>query len=179
MPYEEDECTTRQERRCEKHWEETSEGRKVWVDNPATCKLFDTTDCHPVTKYRTGYLVDDVCHDVPVETCKQVKDTQCHDVPQTKCTKDPYQNCKDITVETCEQELWEDCQDYPRKQCKDIHEKIPKQVTIQVPVHDCHSRNTEKIRGNGVSDNVISNGLDNIVFEDSKIDSHINNGIIA
>merc|ERR1712108_60232 len=65
------------------------------------------------------------------------------------------------------------------KQCKDIHEKIPKQVTIQVPVHDCHSRNTEKIRGNGVLDNVISNGLDNIVFEDSKIDSHINNGIIA
>jgi hypothetical protein len=90
VPYEEDECTTRQERRCEKHWEETSEGRKVWVDNPATCKLFDTTDCHPVTKYRTGYLVDDVCHDVPVETCKQVKDTKCHDVPQTKCTKEPY-----------------------------------------------------------------------------------------
>merc|ERR1712038_1918970 len=84
VPYEEDECTTRQERRCEKHWEETSEGRKAWVDNPATCKLFDTTDCHPVTKYRTGYLVDDVCHDVPLETCKQVKDTQCHDVPQTR-----------------------------------------------------------------------------------------------
>jgi len=120
-----------------------------------------------------------VCHDVPVETCKQVKDTKCHDVPQTKCTKEPYQKCKDITVESCEQESWEDCQHYPRKQCKDIHEKIPKQVTIQVPVHDCHSRNKEKIRGNAVLDNVISNGLDNIVFEDSKIDSHINNGIVA
>jgi len=179
VPYEEDECTTRQERRCEKHWEESSEGRKVWVDNPATCKLFDSTDCHSVTKYRKEYLADDVCHDVPVETCKQVKDTQCHDVPQTKCTKEPYQNCKDITVETCEQESWEDCQDYPRKQCKDIHEKIPKQVTIQVPVHDCHSRNAEKIHGNGVLDYEISNGLDNIVFKDTKIDPHINNGIIA
>merc|ERR1711874_434583 len=52
VPYTEDKRSTRKERKCEKHWEERVKGKKVWVDNPSTCKDYDVTDCQPVTTKR-------------------------------------------------------------------------------------------------------------------------------
>merc|ERR1712077_111556 len=85
MGYEGDECTSRKERRCEKHWEEPIKGKKVWVDNPATCKYFDATDCRPVTKYRTEQERYTTCDQVPYEHCDRVKDTNCYQVPKQEC----------------------------------------------------------------------------------------------
>jgi len=163
VPYEEDECTTRQERRCEKHWEETVKGKKVWVDNPATCKFYDTTDCQPKTKYHTEIKTERECNQVPYQHCNRVRDTKCNDIPRTECKDVPYQDCKEVRIETCEQESWEDCQKFPRTKCTDIHEKIPKQVAIQVPVRDCHYHDARQAPKVDVSDADIVEGYANIV----------------
>jgi len=137
VPYEEDECLTRKERRCEKHWEEPIVGTKVWVDDPATCKFYDTTDCKPVTKYRTETEKYTKCQKVPYQHCDRVKDTHCFDVPKQECHDEPWQDCHEVIRDVCVQESYQDCQDYPRRECKDVHEKIPKQVTVQVPIRVC------------------------------------------
>jgi hypothetical protein len=139
VPYVEDDCITRKETRCEKHWEEPIKGKKVWVDNPATCRLYDTTDCQPVTKHRPELKQETECSQVPYQHCDRVKDTQCHTIPKKECKNEPYQDCKEVTIKTCNQESYQDCQNYPRTKCKDVHEKIPKQVAVQVPVRDCSS----------------------------------------
>lgn len=176
VPYKEDECITRQERRCEKHWEEPVKGKKVWVDNPATCKLFDTTDCQPKTKYQTELKRETECNQVPYQHCERVKDTQCRDVPRQECRDVPYQDCKEVNIETCEQESWQDCQYYPRKKCTDIHEKVPTQVEIQVPVRECHFHNARGTNVVDVSDADIVDGSgektvdvgDGIFFQDDE-----------
>ena len=140
VPYEEDECTSRKERRCEKHWEEPIKGKKVWVDNPATCKYFDATDCRPVTKYRTEQERYTTCDQVPYEHCDRVKDTNCYQVPKQECKDVPYQDCYDVPKEKCVQESYQDCQDYPRQECKDVHSKVPKQVAKQIPIRVCGDR---------------------------------------
>jgi hypothetical protein len=140
VPYVEDECITRQERRCEKHWEESIEGgivKKVWVDNLPTCKLYDATDCKPVTKHRQELTKERKCNQVPYQHCDRVKDTQCHLVPRKECKDIPYQDCRDVVIEVCNPESYQDCQDYPRRKCRDVHEKKPQQVTVQVPIRDC------------------------------------------
>ena len=137
VPYEEDECVTTQEKRCEKHWEEPVKGKKVWVDNPATCKYYDTTDCNVVTKYRTEQESYTKCEDVPYQHCDRVKDTTCLDVPQEKCEDEPYEDCQDVQKQRCEPESWEDCQDYPKQVCKDIHAKVPRQSTKTIPIRVC------------------------------------------
>merc|ERR1712001_443768 len=105
VPYEEDECTSRKERRCEKHWEEPIKGKKVWVDNPATCKYFDATDCRPVTKYRTEQERYTTCDQVPYEHCDRVKDTNCFQDPKQECkdihSKVPRQVAKQIPIRVC------------------------------------------------------------------------------
>merc|ERR1712064_266899 len=77
------------EKRCEKHWEETTPGKKVWVENPATCKWYDASQCAPVTKYRTEQEKYTQCSKVPYQHCDRVKDTNCRDVPQQKCDDVP------------------------------------------------------------------------------------------
>jgi len=139
VPYVEDECITRKERRCEKHWEQTTIGKKVWVDNPESCKFYDTTDCQPITKHRPELKHETECNQVPYQHCDRVKDTTCHDIPKKDCRNEPYQECKEITIQHCDQESYQDCQDYPRTKCNDVHELIPKQVTVQIPVRDCSS----------------------------------------
>jgi len=137
VPYEEDECVTRQEKRCEKHWEEPSPGKKVWVDNPATCKFYDATECNPVTKYRTEQEKYTKCDQIPYQHCDRIKDTNCVDVPQQKCEDEPWEDCQDVQKQRCEPETWDDCQDIPRQICEDIHSKIPRQATKQVPIRVC------------------------------------------
>ena len=137
VPYEEDECVTRQEKRCEKHWEEPVKGKKVWVDNPATCKYYDATDCTTVTKYRTEQESYTKCENIPYQHCDRVKDTNCLDVPQEKCEDEPYEDCLDVQKQRCEPESWEDCQDYPKQVCKDIHAKVPRQATKTIPIRVC------------------------------------------
>lgn len=152
VPYEEDECTTQKERRCEKHWEEPIQGKKVWVDNPATCKFYDTTDCRPVTKYRTEQERYTKCDQVPYQHCDRVKDTNCRDVPKQECNDEPYQDCQNVQRERCEKESWQDCQDYPRQECKDVHQKVPTQVAKQVPIRVCGQGNQNQYNSNGQFD---------------------------
>ena len=137
VPYQEDECTTKKEKRCEKHWEEPSKGRKVWVDNPATCKFYDTSDCKTVTKYRTETKTSTKCDNVPYQDCDLVKDLKCNDVPKQECKDEPWEDCRDVQRENCVQESFQDCREYPRTECKEVHSKVPKQVTKQVPIRVC------------------------------------------
>lgn len=164
IPYEEDECITRKERRCEKHWEEPIKGKKVWVDNPATCKDYDTTDCRPVTKYRTEQEKYTKCDQVPYQHCERVKDTNCRNVPKQKCEDVPYQDCYDVPREKCVPESWQDCQDYPKKRCENVHSLTPKQIAKQVPIRVCGNRR-EKYNDGGNFDGSsvfdIRNGNDN------------------
>jgi len=141
VPYVEDECTTVKQTKCEKHWEEPVRGKKVWVDNPATCQDFDVTDCQPVEKFRTEQEPYTKCDQVPYEHCDRVKDTNCYDVPRQDCQDVPYDDCRDI------QEPWQDCQDYPRKDCRDVHSKVPTQVAVQVPVRVCNHGNGGEFDG--------------------------------
>ena len=173
VPYEEDECVTTQEKRCEKHWEEPIKGKKVWVDNPATCKYYDATECNPVTKYRTEQEKYTKCEKVPYQHCDKVKDTNCIDVPRQKCEDEPWQDCRDVQKQRCQPESWEDCQDYPKQVCKNIHAKIPRQVTKQVPIRVCGSErevynveaNFKKSSDLGVESE--NNNSDNEVEEDA------------
>ena len=40
-------------------------------------------------------------------------------------------------TEVCKEESYEHCDFIPVQKCRVIHEKIPKQVTVEVPVRDC------------------------------------------
>ena len=140
IPYVEDECFTKKEKRCEKHWEEPTPGKKVWVENPATCKWYDASQCSPITKYRTEQEKYTQCSKVPYQDCKRVKDTNCIDVPKTECKDVPYQICIGIRRERCEPV--QECKDYPTQKCRDEHKKTPRQVAKQIPVRICGNRRT-------------------------------------
>jgi hypothetical protein len=126
--------------------------KKVWVDNPDTCKFYDTTDCRPVTKYRTEQEKYTKCDQVPYKHCDRVKDTNCRDVPKQQCRSEPWQDCHDVQRERCSKESFQDCQDYPRQECKDVHSKVPKQVAVQVPIRVCGQGNREPYNANGQFD---------------------------
>merc|ERR1711983_250458 len=140
IPYVEDECFTKKEKRCEKHWEEPTPGKKVWVENPATCKWYDASQCAPITKYRTEQERYTQCSKVPYQDCKRVKDTNCNDVPRQECKDIPYQDCQDYQREKCAPV--QECQDYPVQKCRDEHKKTPRQVAKQIPVRVCGNRRT-------------------------------------
>merc|ERR1719245_2518354 len=108
------------------HWEEPTPGKKVWVENPATCKWYDASQCAPITKYRTEQEKYTQCSKVPYQDCKRVKDTNCNDVPRQECKDIPYQ----------------ECQDYPVQKCRDEHKKTPRQVAKQIPVRVCGNHRT-------------------------------------
>jgi len=174
VPYEEDECNTRKERRCDKHWEEKAKGHKEWVDNPNSCKYYDVTDCNPVTKYRTESEKYTKCDDVPYQHCDRVKDTNCYDVPKQECNNEPWQDCHDVQRERCHQESWQDCQDYPREKCNDVHEKVPTQVAKQVPVRVCDGHG-----GGGLFD--IREGLEEPEKDVEQFDQtreHVDSGLL-
>lgn len=152
VPYEEDECIERDEKRCEKHWEERSKGNKVWVENPASCKYYKATDCQPVTKYRTENEKYTKCAQVPYQKCDRVKDTNCIDVPKQQCNDVPYEDCHDVQRQKCVQESWQDCQDIPRQECKNVHSKVPRQVAKQIPVRVCGDRRETYNDANGQFD---------------------------
>merc|ERR1712088_597994 len=103
VPYEEDECTTRQEKRCEKHWEEPSEGRKVWVDNPATCKFYDTSECKDEPW--------EDCRNVERENCVQESFQDCREYPRTECKEVHSKVPKQVPIRVCG-----DQQDLPKQQ---------------------------------------------------------------
>merc|ERR1711913_267307 len=92
-------CYHTHEKKCEKHWEQTTIGKKVWVDNPESCKFYDTTDCQPITKHRPELKHETECNQVPYQHCDRVKDTTCHDIPKKDCRNEPYQDCKEITIQ--------------------------------------------------------------------------------
>merc|ERR1712095_191458 len=108
----------KKEKRCEKHWEERSPGKKVWVENTATCKYYDASECAPVTKYRTEQEKYTQCSKVPYQHCDRVKDTNCRNVPQQKCD------------------------DYPEQKCRDEHKKTPRQIAKQIPIRVCGNHRT-------------------------------------
>jgi len=137
VPFVEEKCAVKQERRCTKHWEEIENGRKVWVDNPSTCKFYDVTDCKPVTKERRELKRENICNQIPFQHCDRIMDQQCHFEPKQSCKDVPYQNCNNFVIEVCDDEYYEDCDYIPTQKCRVIHEKLPKQVTVQVPIQDC------------------------------------------
>lgn len=137
VPFVEEKCAVKQERRCSKHWEEIEKGRKVWVDNPSTCKFYDITDCQPVTKERRELKRENICNQLPFQHCDRIMEQQCHFEPKQSCKDVPYENCNNIVTEICEEEYYEDCDYIPIQKCRVIHEKLPKQVTVQVPIQDC------------------------------------------
>jgi hypothetical protein len=142
VPYVEDECFTKKEKRCEKHWEERSPGKKVWVENTATCKYYDASECAPVTKYRTEQEKYTQCSKVPYQHCDRVKDTNCRNVPQQKCNDVPYQDCQNIQRERCVPESYQECDDVPEQKCRDEHKKTPRQVAKQIPIRVCGNHRT-------------------------------------
>ena len=137
VPFLEEKCVTKQERKCNKHWEERGKGRKVWVDNPLTCQYFDVTDCQPIAKEKRELKREKVCNQLPSQHCDRVIEQQCRVVPKQTCNIVPYQDCKDVVTEVCKEESYEHCDFIPVQKCRVIHEKIPKQVTVEVPVRDC------------------------------------------
>merc|ERR1712018_991803 len=139
VPYTEDKCSTRKEK-CEKHWEERIKGKKVWVDNPATCKDYDVTDCQPVTSYKKEYQKQVKCKQVPYQHCDRVKDTNCRDVPKQQCQDVPYQDCHNEQKQRCEPESWQDCNDIPRQKCQTVHKQTPQQVAKQIRIRVCGDR---------------------------------------
>jgi len=140
VPYTEDKCSTRTERKCEKHWEEPIKGKKVWVDNPATCKNYDVTDCQPVTSYKKEFQKQVKCKQVPYQHCDRVKDTNCRDVPKQQCQDVPYQDCHNEQKQRCEPESWQDCNDIPRQKCQTVHKQTPQQVAKQIRIRVCGDR---------------------------------------
>jgi len=140
VPYTEDKCSTRKERKCEKHWEERVKGKKVWVDNPSTCKDYDVTDCQPVTSYKKEFQKQVKCKQVPYQHCDRVKDTNCRDVPKQQCQDVPYQDCHNEQKQRCEPESWQDCNDIPRQKCQTVHKQTPQQVAKQIRIRVCGDR---------------------------------------
>merc|ERR1711909_185804 len=116
--------------------------KKVWVENAATCKWYDASQCAPVTKYRTEQEKYTKCSKVPYQHCDRVKDTNCRQVPKQKCDDVPYQDCQNIQREKCVPESWQDCQDYPVQKCSDEHKKTPRQVAKQIPIRVCGNHRT-------------------------------------
>jgi len=110
------------------------------VENPATCKWYDASQCAPITKYRTEQERYTQCSKVPYQDCKRVKDTNCNDVPRQECKDIPYQDCQDYQREKCAPV--QECQDYPVQKCRDEHKKTPRQVAKQIPVRVCGNRRT-------------------------------------
>lgn len=140
VPYTEDKCSTRTEQKCEKHWEERVKGKKVWVDNPSSCKDYDVTDCQPVTSYKKEYQKQVKCNQVPYQHCDRVKDTNCRQVPKQQCQDVPYQDCHNEQKQRCEPESWQDCKDIPRQRCENIHKQTPQQVAKQIRIRVCGDR---------------------------------------
>ena len=140
VPFVEEKCAVKQERRCTKHWEEIENGRKVWVDNPSTCKSYDITNCQPVTKERRELKRENICNKVPFQHCDRISEQQCHFEPKQSCKDVPYHDCNNVVIEVCEEEYYEDCDYIPIQKCRLIHEKLPKQVTVQIPIQDCSNR---------------------------------------
>merc|ERR1719445_2623173 len=115
--YQAEECKDQEVRKCEKHWEEGTDGSKNWVDNPATCKTLRETNCYPVTKYKTVKEPYQKCDRVPYETCNDV----------------PYENCNWVNREKCENAPYQDCNDVPWQDCKQVHKSVPHQVARRRP----------------------------------------------
>merc|ERR1712025_1478433 len=122
--YQAEECKDQEVRKCEKHWEEGTDGSKNWVDNPATCKTLRETNCYPVTKYKTVKEPYQKCDRVPYETCNDV----------------PYENCNWVNREKCENAPYQDCNDVPWQDCKQVHKSVPHQVARRRPYRVCNNK---------------------------------------
>ena len=105
-----------------------------------------------MTKERRELKRENICNQVPFQHCDRIMEQQCHFEPKQSCKDVPYQDCNNVVVEVCEDEYYEDCDYVPIQKCRVIHEKLPKQVTVQVPIQDC------------------SNGIDNGFDIPSKVD---------
>ena len=105
-------------RECDKECGYKWEGKgtdKRWVVDTSTCK----------------------CQDVTRNTVARIPQLNCTLVTREECRSVPVKDCHQVVEKRCEDKVREVCQEKPYTECRDLHTKIPSNISRNKPVQVC------------------------------------------